>query len=34
MTSKWWFWLLVGWFASLLISPKHLTGMFSAKASA
>lgn len=22
------FWVLVGWFASLLFSPTHVTGMF------
>lgn len=31
MTRKVWFWLLVGWLASLLVSPKVVTGMFSKK---
>lgn len=33
MHRKIWFWFLVGWLASMLISPKSLMGMFSAKKS-
>lgn len=33
MHRKVWFWFLVGWLASLLISPKQVTGMFSKKSS-
>lgn len=33
MTRKVWFWVLVGWLASLLFSPKHLTALFGAKSS-
>lgn len=31
MFNKVWFWFLLGWAASLLISPKAVTGMFSKK---
>lgn len=31
MHRKFWFWLLVGWLASLLVSPRVVTGMFTAK---
>lgn len=33
MHRKIWFWFLIGWLASLLISPKAVTGMFSKKSS-
>ncbi len=31
MTRKVWFWFLLGWAASLLVSPTHLTSMFKSK---
>lgn len=31
MHKKLWFWFLAGWFLSLVVSPKIVTGMFSKK---
>lgn len=31
MTKSLWFWVLVGWLASLVFSPTHVLGMFKSK---
>lgn len=33
MTKKWWFWLLVGWLISVVLSPHILLGAFGKKKS-
>lgn len=34
MTKSIWFWLVVGWLASLVYSPSHVVGMFKGKSAA